>query len=605
MRIAKTLAATFGLAAGCLLLGTTASAQSTSPVGFLAAGSSAMWNTFGITARVDNASGGTSDQGNCFSGTPGAADTFHVWTGKKTTGGADKRATIHDSRVAGDGSTVPDVQGNIWIVWDDTAHPNKNICAYVNVDSGVGNRALFAVPQAVVQLPAADSGAAGDQVIPQNLMNGHADEALPADIFNSVNGQPVNVAMSDIRPEDAFYAHLRVVCASGSSGTCLYNPTVGGGQIQTTPYKSDFSTAALGAATFQLTGGGVNSDPISGQIVPGVLFRFATNDIGAAPILVSVNISNAAAGHLGDANLTNINTATLASFLDGTLHRGEDLFSNYAPGTIAPTVPVTTWLREALSGTYNTMEFDVVRSRRVTSTQENGNIPSPTGCVTHPLFPPHNTNPCPAAISNPLHISYAGGGLRRRAVGTGDMISAIAATPDSLGYAFWGFGNYNGVSASIRYLTVDGVEPLASSYSVNGGVPPQCPAPVAPNFCKGLLNGGVANPPFPHVADGSYPIWGQLQMVTITSPSAPATLAAPLLAGSSSAAINKLPDYIPVSQLNIFRDHYNQSFAGISGRNNHCSGALTGGQMGGSVFNIQADNDSCADNGTELLEYRQ
>jgi len=38
---------------------------------------------------------------------------------------------------------------------------------------------------------------------------------------------------------------------------------------------------------------------------------------------------------------------------------------------------------------------------------------------------------------------------------------------------------------------------------------------------------------------------------------------------------------------------------------NGAGGALTGSQMGGAIFPIQADFDSCADNGTELYELKQ
>lgn len=633
MNILKKVAVTLGLAAASLLLASQASAQ-ISPIGFAAAGSSAMWQGFGLAARVDNNSAPSpATQGNCFNGVPAAGDHFHIFTGGNNVAGSgvDKRGIVNDIRVDSLGDTVPAVKGNVWVVWDDTADPNRNICMYINVDSGVGNRALFAYPQGILSLPAADctGTTGGDNLISSVLLNGAADEVLPVAICNSINnvantpaGTIINVAMSDVRPEDAFFAHLRVFFNTCNSGTCLGYPSLGGlGQIQgpvngTAAFKSAFSTGTLAAATFSLEGGGTNSDPISGQLIPAPLFRFSTIEVGGAPVMVFVNKTQAGAGHLGDTNLTGVNTFTLAAALDGTLTHTADLFTNYAAGALA-NIPLNTWVREPISGTYNTMEFDVVRSRRYASTQENGNIPAANCFGGRPLNPPHNAAAynaalCTNAITNPMNIAGAnGGGLRRRAVGTGDMVNAVSATADSLGYAFWSFGNFASSGTvnplNLKYLTVDGVDPLSSSYTT--GALPQCPNPiVAPNYCTGVLV-PAGQQPFPHVADGTYPIWAVLQVVTLLPPYPQATLAQALVAGSQAEVVNKVPDYIPYSALNVFRAHWTQSYAGISPRNGHCDngagGALTGSQMGGGVFPIQADFDSCADNGTELTELKQ
>ena len=139
-------------------------------------------------------------------------------------------------------------------------------------------------------------------------------------------------------------------------------------------------------------------------------------------------------------------------------------------------------VREPLSGTYNTMEFDIVRSLEVNSSQEN-NVTPPT--------------------DNPLNQSYASGGSRQRVVGTGEMVSEVGATPDALGYAFWGFGNFAGVLSTTKYVTVDGVDPIKQSYT-NGALP-SCTTPPCP--------GAVT---FPHLLDGTYPIWTFLRIVTVS-----------------------------------------------------------------------------------------
>ena len=603
MSITRKFAVSLGLLAVCLLLVSNASAQTN---GFIATGSSAMWQSFAVSARVDAAAGAfdTTNQGNCWpsGSSPTNLDHFHIWTGKSTSGGADKRAIIVDNR-AGSGN-IPSVKGNIWIVWtthDPDVNTPTNVCLYVNVDSAVGDRALFAFPQALITLPAADSGVAGDNVVGSALLNGNSDEALQPLVFQVICGTGTtctgispNVAMSDIRAEDALFATRRVLCASGTSGTCLYYPTSFGGTVQTTPFTSAFSTAALGAADWELRAGGAISDPISGQIIPGTLFRFTAQDIGAAPVVVFVNKTNNGVCHLGDPTLGNINTFTLAAALDGTISRTGDLFP-LASGTCA-SIGMNTVIREALSGTYNTMEFDLVRSRRVQSTQENGNIPT-AGCPAGKwLSPAHNTNACPAAAQNPLSQAFGSGGTRKRAVGTGDLVGAVSANADSLGYAFWSFGNFASAAANVKYLTLDGVDPIQATYG--GGAIPTCVAP-----CPGALGAT----PFAHVKDGSYPVWAPLQMIQLTANLAP--LASSVVAGARNNVINKVPDFVPAADLNVFRSHYTSSPDGIAARNGHClggaGGVLTGGQMGGAVYNVQADFDSCSDNGTELTEIRQ
>jgi len=602
MRNKKNLAVMLMFVAACLVFVASASAQS--PVGFAASGSSAMWQTFGIAARVDNANGGTNMQGNCYSGTPGVNDNFHIWTGGNV-GGVDMRAIIHDSRVeVGTGATIPDVKGNVWIVWDDTPDPNKNICLYVNVDSSVGDRALFAVPQAVINFgPAVVAGVGGDNLVNTNLLNGAADEALPANVLASVSGVTVNVAMSDIRPDDAWYASQRVFWNVCDSGTCLGYPSTGNngnimapvGTANVGAFVSQYSGASLSAAMFSIPGS-LNpcdtKDPISQACVPSPINRQNSVEIGAAPVVVVVNTTNNGTGHLGDPTLTNINNFTLAATLDGSLSHTRDLFTNYTAGTVGD-FPLGVWIREPISGTYNTMEYDIVRSHRYSSTQENGNIPAPDPpCPGNWNAPNHNTRPCPAAIANPLVI-----GNRKRAVGTGDMVSAVNGTADSLGYAFWSFANFAN-KPNLKYLTVDGVDPIQSTYA--GGALPQCSLPRA-GFCTGILNGAFAN-----IVSGNYPIFSILQMVTLPAQNA-APLAQPLLTASQSVVVNKVPDYVPAPQLNIFRAHWTNSYIGTYPRNGHCGiglGLLTGNQMGGGVYSIQADLDSCNDNGTELVDVR-
>src|SRR5262249_25824352 len=172
-------------------------------------------------------------------------------------------------------------------------------------------------------------------------------------------------------------------------------------------FKGVVSGGVLVAAGFELAGTAPGpctiADPISGQCIPGPIFRMQSTEIGAAPIVVFVNKSNAGAGHLGDPTLSSINPFTLAGALDSTFSHTADIFANYAPGAL-PNIPLNVFVREPISGTYNTMEFSVVRSRRVQSTQENGNIPA-AGCPGAKwLSPLHGTRGC-TPIANPLVVT--------------------------------------------------------------------------------------------------------------------------------------------------------------------------------------------------------
>ena len=103
---------------------------------------------------------------------------------------------------------------------------------------------------------------------------------------------------------------------------------------------------------------------------------------------------------------------------------------------------------------------------------------------------------CPGApCGNPLNISN-GGGFRWRAITNGEELSELesASTGDSIGYGFWSVGNFAGQSPNLRYLAVDGVDPINLNYI--DGTFPTCTAP-----CPGIVS-------FANVASGSYPIFG-------------------------------------------------------------------------------------------------
>jgi hypothetical protein len=64
----------------------------------------------------------------------------------------------------------------------------------------------------------------------------------------------------------------------------------------------------------------------------------------------------------------------------------------------------------------------------------------------------------------------------------------------------------------------------------------------------------------------------------------------------------KIPDFVPINRLAVFRSHYEQS--GVSPKNGNTRGTSpeAGGDMGGAVFTKQADLDT---GGTVLVNYKQ
>lgn len=488
---------------------------------FNGAGSSAQFNTWAFGAALSN---------------PAVCGTRN-WS--KTSG-----AAVHDNR----SGQIPDNKGNIWIVWDNDTNPTK-ICSYVSVDSGVGVRAFFAVPTATIVLADADNGSAGDDLVPAPM---RPDVALPSAVFNALQGAAFNAGMTDIRPEDALFATNRALnpLTNDRSGLGYGPPPIGQAIL------SAFSSKNAVPVQFALSG----NDPISGQPIN---FTYTTATTGAAPVVVFVNSTQNGIGHTGNILLTSIPRFVLAWALNGNLTRVRDLYNN--PATL-PVFPLHVMLREPLSGTYNTMEWDIVRSQEVNSSQENN------------VTPPQD---------NPLNQTSASGGTRQRVIGTGEMISEVGATPDSLGYSFWGFGNFAPVLSTTRYLMVDGLDPLKGGYT--GGTFPSCPNPP----CPGLV-------PFGNIKNGLYPIWSLLRIVTVS----PMPSGIQQLYSAALTEANQIPDFAPVTTLNVFRSHYDQS--GVSASNGVITGhPEAGGDMGGAIFTFTDDKDYFSDTGTEILQQRQ
>ncbi|MBV8632642.1 MAG: Ig-like domain repeat protein [Silvibacterium sp.] len=535
---------------------------------FYAIGSSAQFNTFALAATNVNQLCGT-----------------NYWT--QSNPGGPNAITVTDPR---SGLIAPQ-GGDIWIIWNNQAaagQPGGIVCYYVAVDSVVAARLYQA--KGIVNLPASYIGTADAGLLP--YLAGTATP-LPAAIQAIVNGSSVNAGLSDIRPEDAKFASNRALTPYGSFMVGRGFTGVG--------YRGPLATPWLGQPIFSAVSmAGANPvdyafippdvDPVNGALP---VRPYRELPIGAAPVLVIANVSQTGSGHLGDGNYTNVNLFSLSNALLGVTPRVRDLAG--APGD--GDQPLHVWIDDPLSGAYNVIDFSVSNSAeiagdvaqafgRVTG-QEAGILPSNNACA--------GLQPCTVESGNPLyHIfgSSAGGAATRgRVIGTREMISTVNSIPDSLGYAFWSFGNFAGSAASnLKYLTVNGVDPLYSPDNPNPaslGALPQCVS--VPCL-----------PPFENVKNGSYPIWSMYRMLyDYTDPTSLATNLANLAQTSASTLYG---DFVPASSLHVFRSHFPQvvtSFGdGYTANNGLISGTPeTGGDMAGAVLTAQSEHDFIIDTG--------
>jgi hypothetical protein len=491
---------------------------------FNAAGSSGAFNSFALAAGP---------------AVGGAVCGGFIWTKKNGAQGVDHRGTgLLET-------------GNVWIAWDNSSNPTK-VCSYIAVDSIIGQQLFFAAPASTFNILFA-AGTAGDNLVPTLT-----DTPIPQAVINVLQGKPFNAAPTDIRPEDALFEEMRVLAPLN---TVNYNGLGYGPGPVGTAIKSTFSTKTSTPAIYALSG----NDPITGQTIPAT----KTIDVGVQVVMAIVNAEQGGgqnSGHFGDStSFFNINRRDWTFALNGGYALTKNLTS--VPGQA--TVPMNVILREPLSGTFTTLEFNIPRNLETGSTQEFNVNPATGQGTTCPL------QPC----GNPLNLSN-GAGWRRRAIGNGEMISEVgtASNGDALGYAFWSVGNLAGQSPNIRYLAVDGVDPINLNY-VDGTLP-TCSAP-----CPGIVS-------FANVSAGDYPVWNTLRLVSHTP--VPAGVTA-LIARAQTQVVNIYPDFLPLSAMGVLRSHYAQ--VGVSpanGSGGSCSAPEKGGDVGGAVLTIDGDQYYCS-----------
>jgi len=469
----------------------------------------------------------------------------HIWTHSGGTCGAATAVCAVDNR---DTTNIPAESGNAWIVWDSSTPPN--IWAYVQTDSTVGDRLFAAVDSSgnhagKISVPSGLAGTAGS-----NLLSGVGitDESLPSSIQSAVDGQLFSMAGTDIRLEDARFATARALRSCGTTIDTTYGlgyqgaitgigvpiagyPAYGGNSFNVIDFAS-----GLGTDT---------TDPISG----GTVAAKNTVPLGAAPVLVLVNKTGSAWS-----SISNISSAALSGFLDGTLSNGS------YPSSVVSLV------REGLSGTYNTMEYNEPNTTVLGSSQE-GLLGTDENCSGGTV------------ASNPLDVTQSGGNsvTRRRVIGTGNMVNTVRDVTNAIGYSFWSFSGVANCLANCKYLTVDGVDPIKDSYS-DGTIPD-------------LAHAGDVT--FSNI--GSYPIWSVLRVFTDNpTPSSIVTLISDAQSYTSSR-----PDFIPAGSFNYVRSHFVRIGLGpaANGSGGDCTDPESGGDVGGVVYTIAADQAYCTSMG--------
>jgi len=526
-----------------------------------------------------------------------------VWTGAKGD------VIANDTRVS------PTVQenGTVWVAWSvgggtscSAPGASSTIYLYLNTDSVLGNRCFFASPRCSLTVKSGLAGTTGSDL----LGTGFTDTTIPSAIVGPISTASINVAATDIRPEDARFATLRALTACGQAisgsqylGLGYQTGTTGvGDSIVQSSQSSGGTASTFHILDFNLTG----KDPISGATLPG---SFTVVPVGATPVVVVVNPSDGSG--FGNLLIQNVDRATLAGYLDGTYGRVQDMIPEAYQGT-GGQVGTTVFIREPVSGTYNTMEYAIPNSAQNQSSQEiglqtlaavnNGYTLPPDYCSGSGSTATWESSQNPLEETNVTRGSVSSN--RFRAIGTGNMVASVLATTDSLGYAFWSAANFaNATSTTGKYLTVDGIDPIQETWS-DGLIPTS-------------KNGLLGNVTLSHVKDGTYPIWSLLRMV---ADPASASAVATLVTDAANFLSPAQPDFVSPGSLTIVRSHFappgvtfpSPNSAGLATSGQPCNGtssacAEAGGDVAGLVYSKEADANYDVDTGaaTGNINHRQ
>ncbi len=549
------------------------------------AGSSAMWQTLALGAYSEAGAG-----------------AGH-WTS------ASNAVNLTDNRT----SPANVDAGTIWIVWNAAA---TKVWAFDKVDSVVGNRCYFAQPQCVTSAPLGNLNVAGAQQISAALWG--ADTDLPQNVISLfTSGTLVNVAATDIRPEDANFAACRANSALGA-GTfgagasdgldgLGYNPNnpsgvcaAAGGTVANyvgTPVHSGYpgaaSTDAANVVAFNISG----KDPISGTKIPA----FTVVEVGVEPVvIIKATNGTGVLSTLVDAKAQQLQQAFSGTWCDA----GAFQLPTATPGTYL-TGGINVFLREPISGTYNTFESNIMRHPTV--------YPNPILGVSMET----NVN---GTVNNPLAgqagtcNSSDGKGARYRAIGTGEEVKSVLNSAakfanglDAVGFTFFSYGNVSSIAnnPNYGYLTLNNVDGIFTGFGA--GVDPGQPAtagevPGAANLpatCGGtfpcpeldIWQGGLS---YPNVRNGTYPLWS---LERVVSDGTALKNVETLVKDSQAFVVDSIPDYVPATKtvgktqtdpgLLLVRAHYQQYDGAdnlLGGSAVNCGKTESGGDMGGTIL---------------------
>jgi hypothetical protein len=387
-----------------------------------------------------------------------------------------------------------------------------------------------------------------------------------------------NVAATDIRPEDAEFAITRALT------TCPN--TVGSPQYLGLGYTSGGAHGLINSAIPSST----KSFNVVNFSLPTVTNPYNVTLVGATAVLVAVHGDGTASGFATSGNLSNSN---LAKLLDGT--------TQTTPAGGAANVLI----REPLSGTYNTMEYNIPNATGNTTgiTPASANKTSQDVGLTQATTQ-RNCNATTGFAINPLKFTNATtGATRLRAIGTGEELTQVGAYANTsggtnnLGYGFWSVSNFAGVGAvsHTAFYTVDTVDPLDSTTcSYTGTIPT--------NGTNALKCVDMHN-----VANGTYPIWSLLRLVNTdtTVSGTAATLAGAAQAFVTFNSTTAHPDFITPDKMTVVRSHFippagtGQPTVAANGDwqlndgSSACTANESGGDVGGVVITLTTDNGNC------------
>jgi hypothetical protein len=533
----------FAVLALTLIVGIAPLAHAATTLKVLIAGASSQWQTLALAAYNDGTSLVT-----------GGGATAHY------------TSSVNFNLVDSRGATTTDT-GQIWIVWD----ASNNVWAFISVDSVTGSRCYFAVPKCTVSYPGTTLPAPANAITV--WVDGSTDTQPPSNIaslFADVS-QTVNVAATDIRPEDAVFAECRVnsPLGAGAAGAGNSDGLDGLGYSQSAATQAagacfTYSTDAQGAINgigHQIVSGYPSStkkanvlsfaisgkDPITGSTVGA----YTVYPIGAAPVVFLTNRQN------NLANLANVSEQQLQQVLSGTNCDGGAFGSAYAGAII---------LRDPQSGTYNTVEATVARYPTV--------YPNPVVGLSQ------ETNVNASSHGYELNASTpcaAGSGFRFRTIGTSEEIKAVynsnsssvfgGNARDGIGYAYFSYGNVNTTgqilsdSANFGYVQLNNIDPIWAAYGIGNAIDPGEPAgagqlPSEADLPSGCNNqfpcpenqiwGGGAS--YPNLRNGTYRSWSLLRLIATGTAGVNASA---LITNAQKQAVVVTPDFVPVAKVSV------------------------------------------------------